>query len=179
MKISLIAQLTVTILLLASISNSQGLTQETGLEPIVIPTDQYDDEGNKVIPKTEAVLKEEYKKCNKALPEGMNICVAIEECCYFKSYDPLVDEETNKCVSLDAYVRYTIRNPEKYLQNLGVSRFHNRISMNTFCEVLEYDSKITKLRNCGCRRNQIQSEFMSIAQIGLALVFSVLVFGNL
>jgi hypothetical protein len=119
-----------------------------------IPPDQYDDNGKKIVPKTKKKLKEEYKNCNLAMSQGQKACITKPECCYFESYDELYDEHTPKCVSLDAYVRYTIKNPVKYMKTVGVSNFHNRVSMNTFCEIIDYDPKIPKVRRCRCKLNQ-------------------------
>jgi hypothetical protein len=118
-------------------------------------------------------LKTEYKNCNLAATEGQTACVSKAECCYFESYDELYDEHTPKCISLDTYIRLTIKNPVKYLKTVGVSNFHNRVSMNTFCEIIDYDPKIPKVRRCRCKLNQKTTSANILATVllmGLAMV---------
>ena len=71
------------IILLALVLATASLCQETGLEPIVIPLNQYDDDGNIIIPKTEEQLRVEYKECNSKVASGAVSCVMAEPCCYF------------------------------------------------------------------------------------------------
>jgi hypothetical protein len=72
-----------SILLLILVLTSTILSQETGLEPIVIPKDQYDDDGEPIVPKTEEQLKKEHKQCNEKLASGAVSCIAVDACCYF------------------------------------------------------------------------------------------------
>ena len=55
----------------------------SGMEPIVIPTNEFDDDGKIIVPKTEEELKADYKKCNLAMASGPDECVKLPECCYF------------------------------------------------------------------------------------------------
>ena len=122
----------------------------------MIPTNEFDDDGKVIIPKTIDELKAEYKKCNEAMTAGPDKCVELPECCFFTSYDPLYDEGTNKCVSLENYVRFTVRNSEKYLKQVGIHGFHSRITENNFCEILSYDKNIVRLRRCRCKLSQVE-----------------------
>jgi hypothetical protein len=171
---TLILILTITLLVSTLVDCEEKKKDDSGLEPIVIPKDQYDDNGEKMIPKTEKVLREEHKKCNRVATFGQEDCIRTPECCYFESYETLYDEHTPKCVSLDAYVRYTIRNPIKYMKDVGVSNFHNRISMNTFCEIIDYDTKIPKVRNCRCKMSQKArlSKILAVGVSGIAVLLT-------
>ena len=112
----------------------------------------FDDEPER-IPKNKTVLQAEYKDCNQALATGRQNCIEKSSCCYFESYVDEFEEWIPQCFSIDVFLNYTIGNESAYLKRIGVSNFHSRVRNSSFCEIIDFDPKIKKVKNCQCLLN--------------------------